>query len=300
MNRYKKHLSFAVLLGVAVFIFLAVKSSHTNWDKLGVAYASGEPLTITAPTTLNNAAGVTAVKFVDTTGSAAYYLDPGGSTSMVLAGSASIEGNTTIGNASGDTLTANAAAWTFANDTNFVLSGGANGLSFDTSTFSVDATSHRVGIGMTNPTNTLDVTGAFGVTGNAVIGGSISVGGNTLLPALDTGEYTPTLTNVTNVASSTAAQVNYIQVGRMIIVSGSVTIDPTATGAVELGMSLPVASNFTNFIELGGSMGNAVTAANIGTVQADPANDRARFLINTSDAASRSYLFIFMYSVSTL
>lgn len=37
-------------------------------------------------------------------------------------------------------------------DTNFVLSGGVNGVSFDTNTLSVDATNHRVGIGTTTPT----------------------------------------------------------------------------------------------------------------------------------------------------
>src|SRR5262249_40378230 len=52
-------------------------------------------------------------------------------------------------------------AWTFANDTNFVLSGGVNGLSFDTTTFSVDATNHRIGIGTAAPKTKLEVVGTI-------------------------------------------------------------------------------------------------------------------------------------------
>lgn len=68
----------------------------------------------------------------------------------------SIQGNTTIGDASTDTVTVNSNAWTFANDTNFALTGGVNGLSFDTDTLSIDATNNRVGIGTTAPGVTLE------------------------------------------------------------------------------------------------------------------------------------------------
>jgi len=72
-------------------------------------------------------------------------------TTNVLTGHVSITGNTILGDASGDTITSNAASWTFANDTNITLSGGVNGLSFDTNTLSIDASSDRVGIGTTAP-----------------------------------------------------------------------------------------------------------------------------------------------------
>ncbi|KKQ24141.1 MAG: Collagen triple helix repeat-containing protein, partial [Candidatus Roizmanbacteria bacterium GW2011_GWC1_37_12] len=68
-------------------------------------------------------------------------------------------GNTTIGDNIADTTTVNSGAWTFANDTNFTLTGGANGLSFDTNTLSIDATSDRVGIGTTAPSQTLEING---------------------------------------------------------------------------------------------------------------------------------------------
>lgn len=69
-----------------------------------------------------------------------------------------VEGDLTFGDAIGDAVTVNAGTWTFANDTNFVLSGGVNGLSFDTSTLSIDALNDRVGIGTTAPTSPLAIT----------------------------------------------------------------------------------------------------------------------------------------------
>ena len=50
-------------------------------------------------------------------------------------------------------------------DTNFVLSGGVNGVSFDTNTLSIDATNDRVGIGTTTPASTLSVWGGAGAGG---------------------------------------------------------------------------------------------------------------------------------------
>ncbi len=74
-------------------------------------------------------------------------------------GNFTVNGNTILGDASGDTLTFNTGSWTIANDTNVTLSGGVNGLSFDTTTLSIDATNNRVGIGTTAPSTVLDVLG---------------------------------------------------------------------------------------------------------------------------------------------
>lgn len=79
--------------------------------------------------------------------------------SLVVEGAAAFQGGLTFGDAIGDAITVNAGAWTFSNDTNFVLSGGANGLSFDTNTLSIDASADRVGIGTTAPDSKLEVVG---------------------------------------------------------------------------------------------------------------------------------------------
>ena len=72
-------------------------------------------------------------------------------------------GNTTLGDATTDTLTLNAIptlnanALTFSVDTNVALTGGVNGLAFDTSTLSIDASNNRVGISTTAPSYNLDI-----------------------------------------------------------------------------------------------------------------------------------------------
>ncbi|MFA6586244.1 MAG: hypothetical protein WCS86_03750 [Candidatus Paceibacterota bacterium] len=164
----------------------------------------------------------------------------------------SSNGNTTIGDASGDTLTANAATWTFANDTNFVLTGGTNGLSFDTSTLSIDATNNRVGIGTTDPGAALEVNGdillskeaprtisvATSTTANTA-GGALSVvagagvatnangGAISVTGGLGVGSGNGGAVNITSgAAGATGAS------GAVAIISGATTNG--ATGAVSL------------------------------------------------------------------
>lgn len=52
---------------------------------------------------------------------------------------------------SGQTLTLNAASVTLPTDTDFILTGGVNGMSIDGTTFSVDGLNNRVGIGTASP-----------------------------------------------------------------------------------------------------------------------------------------------------
>jgi len=62
---------------------------------------------------------------------------------------------TSLGTLTG--LTVNSATITLSQDTNFVLSGGVNGVSFNTDTLSIDATNGRVGIGTTGPDSALTI-----------------------------------------------------------------------------------------------------------------------------------------------
>ena len=70
---------------------------------------------------------------------------------------------TQIFNIASDTpaLIVNAATVTLTQDTNFVLTGGTNGMSIDGTTFSVDGANNRVGIGTASPDNPLEVVGGF-------------------------------------------------------------------------------------------------------------------------------------------
>lgn len=112
------------------------------------------------------------------------------------------------------------------------------------------------------------------------------------------GRYTPTLTNSTNIDSSTAFTTNYVQIGDVCIVFGAVAIDATASGSAltTLGMSLPVPSNFANAQQLGGVGYERVTSQPV-QINADPTNDRAEFNYPSLSVNSRTFYFIFGYQV---
>jgi hypothetical protein len=113
------------------------------------------------------------------------------------------------------------------------------------------------------------------------------------------GVYTPTLTNTTNVAASTAYECQWLRSGNVVTVSGRVEIDPTAGGGnTLLGMSLPIASNFANICELGGVAANdALYGYSIG-IFADTVNDRASFsFVANANHANVSFYFTFTYRI---
>lgn len=112
------------------------------------------------------------------------------------------------------------------------------------------------------------------------------------------GIYTPTLTNVTNIAASTAYPCQYISIGSVVTVSGKVDIDPTA-GAVasELGMTIPVASNFANDYECSGTgVAPSVDGLACG-ISADATNNRAKVSFVSAIVANSSVFFTFTYQV---
>lgn len=109
--------------------------------------------------------------------------------------------------------------------------------------------------------------------------------------------YTPTLTNTTNIAASTARVATYVRVGNTVTVSGQLDIDPTSTGAVLLGISLPVASAFTTAYQLGG-VGSTIAIANESYgIEADATNDRASMKNVAVSTANHTVAYIFQYQV---
>jgi hypothetical protein len=113
---------------------------------------------------------------------------------------------------------------------------------------------------------------------------------------LAAGTYTPTLTNVTNLDSSTAYQCQYTRIGGSVTVSGKVDVDPTAAVATELGISLPVVSNFGADEDCAG-VAHSQTADEGGGISADTANDRAALKWIAAGTTSRTLYFTFTYQV---
>jgi hypothetical protein len=115
------------------------------------------------------------------------------------------------------------------------------------------------------------------------------------------GTYTPTLTNSTNVASSTASELQYMRVGSVVTVSGLVVITPTAASDANtvLRMSLPISSNLANTTNLSGTgvissaAGRGVAAA----IYADSTNDLAEFNFLSPSTSGLSTRFTFTYRI---
>lgn len=77
----------------------------------------------------------------------------------VIQGNMSFNGNGTFGNASGDSVTFNAATVAFNSDTAVSLVGGVNGINIDSNTVSIDAANNRVGVLTAAPSSTLHTVG---------------------------------------------------------------------------------------------------------------------------------------------
>lgn len=112
------------------------------------------------------------------------------------------------------------------------------------------------------------------------------------------GTYTPTLTNGTNVASSTAYTWRYQRVGDQVFLSGSISITATTNAiSTELGISLPISSNFTDSRNVSGAV-VIVTDSNqtAPKARADTTNDRISFTLSAVNSA-KEYDFSISYTV---
>jgi len=145
---------------------------------------------------------------------------------------------------------------------------------------------------------------AFGVLADADIPATIArdsevttVVNAALASAFTTGTYTPTLTNVTNLDTSGASVCAYTKIGTVVTVSGRVDLDPTAAGAVELGISLPIASNFTDNKQCSGIAFCNTVAGQGAAILSDLTNDRASLQFVAVDTSNRVMMFIFQYQV---
>lgn len=141
-----------------------------------------------------------------------------------------------------------------------------------------------------------------GRAANTFLAGPVAASGNAVFRALNPadltpicGTYTPTLTNTTNVAASTAYEAFYRDFGSQVEVFVKVDIDPAAAGQVVLGVSLPIASNMTTDQHLIGS-GAAIAVAGLSVgIHADTTNDRAVVEFIAVDTANRSFYLHFSY-----
>jgi hypothetical protein len=118
------------------------------------------------------------------------------------------------------------------------------------------------------------------------------------LNTIDSGTYTPTLTNATNISSSTAVECQYFQIYNVVTVSGTVIVKATDLGATNLRVSLPVTSNFTAIGQAAGTLATTTPGDTAtGAVIADTTGEQFQFRFVATTTASTTYAFTATYQI---
>lgn len=112
------------------------------------------------------------------------------------------------------------------------------------------------------------------------------------------GTYTPTLTGVANVDAATSNVCQYMRVGNVVTVSGTINVDTTtASTLTQLGISLPIASALTSFVQCCGTANSRIANA-FGIITGDATNDRAQLeFANAVGTGNSAWFFQFTYTV---
>ncbi len=89
---------------------------------------------------------------------------------------------------------------------------------------------------------------------------SISASGVTNDTGLAASEYTPTITNTSNVTGSTSGPAQWLRVGNTVFVSFYITIQATSTTLTTVRLSLPVTSAFNNLANASGAASSSASS----------------------------------------
>ncbi len=110
------------------------------------------------------------------------------------------------------------------------------------------------------------------------------------------GTYTAVFSNIANLdATPTPTNCQYMRVGDVVTVSGMVSLDPTATGLAQVGITLPIASNFASVEQCAGT--GSSTNNNQGFISAEATLNIAVLEFTSIDTGSQLFFFHFTYSV---
>lgn len=140
--------------------------------------------------------------------------------------------------------------------------------------------------------------GAGTFTGTATEGAAFDANGNIIVaPLVAAAAYTPTITSGTNVASTTLQGADYQRIGDYVIVHLILLIDPTTTGATDIGISFPFASAISAGETKGTGNCRLVSGQN-GTIIGDLANARAKFEYNATVATEEQFMIEFSYKIT--
>jgi hypothetical protein len=130
--------------------------------------------------------------------------------------------------------------------------------------------------------------------------GFVKASGTTLSydNTITSGTYTPTLTNDLNVSgASNDGDPQYQRIGNIVTVFGSVSFTMTTTGNCLIGISLPIASNFTSTTQAHGMGVSFKTVSTNAVVSSDATNDRVSLSFVANAAETQTFRYSFSYQV---
>jgi len=113
---------------------------------------------------------------------------------------------------------------------------------------------------------------------------------------ITSGTYTPTLTNNTNLDSSTANEARYLRSGSIVFVTGSADVDATAAANTILEISLPISSTFSAGDQCGGAAHSSTSPDGAG-IAANTSNNTANMIWAATTLTSHTMFYAFSYEV---
>lgn len=132
-------------------------------------------------------------------------------------------------------------------------------------------------------------------TGAATFSGTLGING--VSDNIKSGTYTPTLSSIYNVASSTAFVCQYMRVGNVVTVSGVINVTATATNTwTRISMTLPISSNFDFSYRAGGG-GGANSTNNVCVILAGASTSVVYLDAYPNSTNSLSYYFSYTYQI---
>jgi len=157
----------------------------------------------------------------------------------------------------------------------------------DANLFFLDASTDRIGIGVSSPGSKMDIAGSFQCD---------SITNDT---GLASGVYTPTRSAEANMDSNvTMLECQYMRVGNTVTVSGRFTADPTLTATTtSFEITLPIASNIGAAEDVAGVAFCGNIAAQGAEIIGVAANDTAKIQWKAADVTSQTWSFTFTYAI---
>jgi hypothetical protein len=132
-------------------------------------------------------------------------------------------------------------------------------------------------------------------SGAATFNGTLGING--VSDNIKSGTYTPTLSSIYNVASSTAFVCQYMRVGNVVTVSGVINVTATATNTwTRISMTLPISSNFDFSYRAGGG-GGANSTNNVCVILAGASTSVVYLDAYPNSTNSLSYYFSYTYQI---